>query len=281
MTSISEAVDQGPTGTGYQLVERYASVLLGRTRQAGPATPQDDLADLLPSEDAIGVTADAGDGAVVIVMMTPAFVVEIAGGADPAAAAAAIQPVFDRVAAESGRVPTPVRPIVGAAQLSECVGDRPVVLSAGIFNGETIDATVSIATFAEAPMPTTDPAPDGAVNVAPTAQASVTMPALGDPIGAPQRGTESSGIDSSVLRRGLQLLADVHLDLTAQLGRAEMTVSQVLELTPGAVIELDRLAGAPLDLYVNGSLFARADVIVVDDTYAVQITEIIGDGNPG
>ena len=85
-------------------------------------------------------------------------------------------------------------------------------------------------------------------------------------------------MDSSILRRGLQLLADIHLDVTAQLGRAELTVSELLELTPGAVIELDRLAGQPLDLFVNGSLFARADVIVVDEAYAVQITEIVSDG---
>jgi flagellar motor switch protein FliN/FliY len=55
-------------------------------------------------------------------------------------------------------------------------------------------------------------------------------------------------------------------------------VSELLSLEPGSVIGLEREAGSPVDLLVNGSLFARAEVIVVDDRYAVRITELLAEG---
>lgn len=73
----------------------------------------------------------------------------------------------------------------------------------------------------------------------------------------------------------MQLLRDVHLEVSVELGRTEMTVSEVLELTVGAVVELDRAARAPVDIRVNGTLLAKGEVVVVDDEYAVRVTEIV------
>ena len=73
----------------------------------------------------------------------------------------------------------------------------------------------------------------------------------------------------------MQLLRDVHLDVSVELGRTEMTVAEVLELTVGAVVELDRAARAPVDIRVNGTLLAKGEVVVVDDEYAVRVTEIV------
>ena len=279
MTTTQDAIGQAPVEVAHQLVERYGAAFVGPTRQLGPATPQDDLADLLPSEDALGVATETGDGAVVIVMMTASLATEIAGAPDASALASAVQAAFDQIATDHGLAARPVRAIVGAAQLSECIGDRPIVMTAGLFTGDNIDATVSVATFApSAGYPTAAPSnePASEPSAAQPTATPLTSHAPVTPSAAVASG--SAPLDSGVLRRGLQLLADVHLDVTAQLGHAELTVSQLLDLAPGAVIELDKLAGAPLDLYVNGSLFARADVIVVEDTYAVQITEIVGDG---
>ena len=75
---------------------------------------------------------------------------------------------------------------------------------------------------------------------------------------------------------GLALLADVNLEVTAELGRSHLRVSELLALEPGSVIGLERAAGSPVDLLVNGSLFARAEVIVQDGHYAVRITELVG-----
>lgn len=75
--------------------------------------------------------------------------------------------------------------------------------------------------------------------------------------------------------RGLELLSDVVMELTAELGRTRMTVRDLLSLQPGAVVELDRVAGSPADLLVNGRLIARGEVMVVDEEYALKITELL------
>jgi flagellar motor switch protein FliN len=76
--------------------------------------------------------------------------------------------------------------------------------------------------------------------------------------------------------RPLDLLADVEMQVTAELGRTRMTVRDLLSLTPGSVVELDRLAGSPVDVLVNGTLVARGEVVVIDEEFGVRISEIIG-----
>lgn len=73
----------------------------------------------------------------------------------------------------------------------------------------------------------------------------------------------------------LSRLRDVQLEVTVELGRTSMVVSDVLGLEIGSVIELDRAAGAPIDVRVNGTLLARGEVVVVDDEYAIRLTEMI------
>ena len=73
----------------------------------------------------------------------------------------------------------------------------------------------------------------------------------------------------------LSRLRDVQLQVTVELGRTSMIVSDVLGLEIGSVIELDRAAGAPIDVRVNGTLLARGEVVVVDDEYAIRLTEMI------
>jgi flagellar motor switch protein FliN/FliY len=76
----------------------------------------------------------------------------------------------------------------------------------------------------------------------------------------------------------LDLLSNIEMDVTAELGRTRMTVRELLSLTPGTVVELDRMAGSPIDLYVNGTLIARGEVVVIDEEFGLRISEII---NPG
>jgi flagellar motor switch protein FliN/FliY len=71
------------------------------------------------------------------------------------------------------------------------------------------------------------------------------------------------------------MLHDVVMELTAELGRTRMTVRDLLALQPGTVVELDRLAGSAADLLVNGRLIARGEVVVVDEDYALKITELL------
>ncbi|GGK18040.1 hypothetical protein GCM10010124_08290 [Pilimelia terevasa] len=74
---------------------------------------------------------------------------------------------------------------------------------------------------------------------------------------------------------GLDLLHDVEMEISAELGRTRMNVRDLLSLSPGAVVELDRAAGSPADLLVNGRLIARGEVVVVDENFGLRITEII------
>jgi flagellar motor switch protein FliN/FliY len=84
-------------------------------------------------------------------------------------------------------------------------------------------------------------------------------------------------------RRGsLDLLRNVAMEVTVEIGRTRMTVSELLSLHPGEVIELDRAAGAPADLLVNGTLIARGEIVVVDEDFGLRISEIVTDaGDPG
>ena len=76
----------------------------------------------------------------------------------------------------------------------------------------------------------------------------------------------------------MALLGDVEMGVTAELGRTRMTVRDVLAMTPGAILELDRAAGGPVDVVVNGTLIARGEVVVIDEEFGIRITEIIGYG---
>ncbi|WP_250028085.1 flagellar motor switch protein FliN [Paractinoplanes maris] len=80
------------------------------------------------------------------------------------------------------------------------------------------------------------------------------------------------------LRGGLDMLQDVEMEVSAELGRTRMSVRELLSLTPGAIVELDRAAGSPADLLVNGRLIARGEVVVVDENFGIRVTEIVSPG---
>lgn len=75
--------------------------------------------------------------------------------------------------------------------------------------------------------------------------------------------------------RRLDLLLDVPLDLSVELGRTRMTIQDLLGLGPGSVIELDKIAGEALDILVNDRLVARGEAVVVNDKFGVRITDIV------
>ncbi|WP_254185424.1 flagellar motor switch protein FliN [Nocardioides panacis] len=79
--------------------------------------------------------------------------------------------------------------------------------------------------------------------------------------------------------RGVELLHGVAMEVTVELGRTRMSVRELLALCPGDVLELDRAAGSPADLLVNGRLIARGEVVVVDEDFALRVTEIVAQSN--
>ncbi len=118
------------------------------------------------------------------------------------------------------------------------------------------------------PGPAVSATPGPAAPAAPAA--AVTAPVTVAPAAYP----ELSG-SGAVSGRDLTVLSDVTLHVTVELGRTRMLVRDVLTLGEGSVVELDRSAGAPVDVLVNGTLIARGDVVVVDDELGVRISEIV------
>jgi len=75
----------------------------------------------------------------------------------------------------------------------------------------------------------------------------------------------------------LRRLSAVPVDLTVEMGRARMTVGETLELRQGSIITLNRMAGEPVDLLVNGAPIARGEVVVIDEQFGLRVTEMLGD----
>ncbi|MGE9549795.1 flagellar motor switch protein FliN [Erwinia amylovora] len=84
---------------------------------------------------------------------------------------------------------------------------------------------------------------------------------------------ENNDISGSL--QDIDLIMDIPVKLTVELGRTKMTIKELLRLTQGSVVALDGLAGEPLDILINGYLIAQGEVVVVADKYGVRITDII------
>lgn len=85
-------------------------------------------------------------------------------------------------------------------------------------------------------------------------------------------GARSSGTDAD---NGLELLMDIPLEISVELGRVKMMVRDVVELGTGSIVEIDKAAGEPVDVMVNGRLVARGEVVVIEDNFGVRLTEIL------
>jgi flagellar motor switch protein FliN/FliY len=107
-------------------------------------------------------------------------------------------------------------------------------------------------------------------------EASIPTPRGDEAASAHTFPTLDQGGPAGRTSRSMDLLHDVEMGVTAELGRTRMTVRDLLALTPGAVVELDRAAGSPVDVLVNGTLIARGEVVVIDEEFAIRISEIIG-----
>ena len=77
-------------------------------------------------------------------------------------------------------------------------------------------------------------------------------------------------------RQPIDLLGEVEMDLRIELGRTLMRLDEVLQLRSGSVVALDKLAGDPVDIFVNGRLIARGEVLVMNDNFCIRVTELVG-----
>src|SRR5918912_1301457 len=90
-----------------------------------------------------------------------------------------------------------------------------------------------------------------------------------------EKDPQATGTGTAAQSRRIELLLDVPLELSVELGRTRMSIQELLSLGPGSVIELDKVAGEPLDILVNNRLVARGEAVVVNDKFGIRITDIL------
>lgn len=97
-----------------------------------------------------------------------------------------------------------------------------------------------------------------------------------DAVNVQQANFQSFDDERIVLeRKNISLIMDVPLQITVELGRTQKLIKDILEFSPGSIIELDRLAGEPVDIIVNGKAIAKGEVVVIDESFGVRVTDII------
>ncbi len=97
-----------------------------------------------------------------------------------------------------------------------------------------------------------------------------------EPVNVQQANFQSFDDERIVLEKNnISLIMDVPLQITVELGRTQKLIKDILEFNPGSIIELDRLAGEPVDIIVNGKPIAKGEVVVIDESFGVRVTDII------
>lgn len=248
-----------------------ASTMLGQVAQAlnasfmatspaGLVVALDDMSansmpELLGAMDdpALLLTASLqADRALPFSLLLPGTFLDILAQALPAAAPAAVADPEPEPAATATKEPFGLDPSLGFTLSAE-----------ELESAELID---------EAPQPMRAPAFAGAA-------ASAAPRREPTPIAAAKaRFAPLPEAESPYSRNGIDLLAGLRMNVTVELGRTELTVAEVLGLGPGSVVELDRLAGEPVDILVNDRLIARGEVVVVDENFGVRVVEVVRRG---
>jgi flagellar motor switch protein FliN/FliY len=133
-------------------------------------------------------------------------------------------------------------------------------LAAGVMDPSAASSVATMAPPRAAAVPTQMVAP-------PTQLPTAVHPVQFMPLAPDPRANERA--------HGIEMLIDVALEVSVELGRSHMSIGEILGLRTGSVIELDKLAGEPVDVSVNGTLIARGEVVVVDEKFGVRITEVV------
>ncbi|MGI4788070.1 MAG: flagellar motor switch protein FliN [Janthinobacterium lividum] len=110
----------------------------------------------------------------------------------------------------------------------------------------------------------------------PVPSPGIKPPSMGGLVDLPNFGPAASAPALSLgSETGLGRVRDIPLEVTVELGRTRLLIRDIMDLSAGSIIELDKIAGEPVDLFANGMLVARGEVIVIDDNFGVRVTEII------
>ena len=165
-----------------------------------------------------------------------------------------------------------------------------------------VTANMEMDTVKEDPAPAPAPQPAQSAPVQETPQPMMNQPMMGQPMmgqpmmgqpmmGQPMMGqqvnvqpaqfTAFSGANMGVYQpENIDLIMDVPLEVTVELGRTSKSISDILDFGPGKIIELNKIAGEPIDVLVNGKYVAKGEVVVIEESFGVRITEIVNSTKP-
>ncbi|MCL2386694.1 MAG: flagellar motor switch phosphatase FliY [Defluviitaleaceae bacterium] len=136
------------------------------------------------------------------------------------------------------------------------------------------------APVAAAPVPMAAPAPQPVAPPPQQVQYAQPAPVYAQPAPLPQnvQAAQFVPFDANEVyqqKENMGIIMDVPLEISVELGRTHKKIAEILEFSPGTVLELDKLAGEPIDIIVNGKFVAKGDVVVIDENFGIRITEII------
>ncbi len=149
----------------------------------------------------------------------------------------------------------------GGSPAAPASGATPVVQSAGVASVSSDDIELLLSK-AEQALESIDPPGDSQVSELPPGMKTFEFKPF-------------SGTGANKETATLELMRDVQLDMTIELGRTHMHLEDVLKLKQGSVVPLDKLAGDPADIFVNGRLVARGEVLVLNDNFCIRVAELI------
>ena len=106
------------------------------------------------------------------------------------------------------------------------------------------------------------------------------MPQMGQPVNVQpaQFSAFTLGAMGNYQPENIDLIMDVPLEVTVELGRTSKSIADILDFGPGKIIELNRIAGEPIEVLVNGKYVAKGEVVVIEESFGVRITEIVNNG---
>jgi flagellar motor switch protein FliN/FliY len=174
--------------------------------------------------------------------------------------------------------PAPVEPVSIVEPMENVTAEPIIIEPALIFEIPPVAAPVTPTSFPVGlPVMEFKPQP-GPLPVEPiSAEPVITPPANGPAAGAVQRAqfAQLGAFRAPVGQTDIEMLLDIPLQLTVELGSARMRIKDILELGLGSVMELDKLAGDPVDVFANGRLIARGEVVVTENQFAIKVIDII------
>ncbi len=106
-------------------------------------------------------------------------------------------------------------------------------------------------------------------------QTSATPSSESQPAAQPHAFSQFTSAAGAAVHNDLDMIMDIPVQLTVELGRTKMPIKNLLQLAQGSVVELDGMAGEPMDVLVNGCLIAQGEVVVVNDKFGIRLTDII------